>query len=1437
MKKLILLLFVFSLIPSVDESEGSHLPISKSSRAVQIKVLRDSPLGTTIEFEIKDWTLQPVQIGDKIYSKIFLPNAVTFLKKGFPELPRLSKSVIIPNDAHISYRILESEYETKVIPPVLPSKGNLKRNVNPADVPYTFNKFYKSDNWFPKKTIELHEPFIIRDFRGITIQFNPFQFNPEKEELKICKRIVIEIYPDGPGKTNVKTRHLKPSRSFSDIYRALFLNFSDSRFDTVAETGSMLIITADAYYNNVVPLRNWKRKKGIPTKLVKYSDIGTGRDVIKTYIQNEYDGNGVTFVLLVGDAEDIPPDTGTAGDALNETADPCYTYLAGSDYFPDAFISRFSANNASDVDNQVARSIKYERNPQTSANWCHLGTGIASDESSPTDYERCDWLRDTLLFYSSYTAIDQIYDPGATAGQVKDSLENGRSLVNYIGHGSETKWVTSGFSNSDVGSLMNRDMLPVIISVACVNGQFVGLTCFGESWLRAGGSSNPAGAIAFYGSSIYQSWVPPTIGQMEAVRLLSHNKVNTVGGYMFNGSCGMIEQYLPGNAGVEMFQTWHIFGDCSIQMRTSPPSSISVSHPAAVPVGPYNLGVQVSTGKGAIDGALVCALIDTVLVSDWTDAGGSVTLGIETAQPETVWVTVTGYNLVPYEGYCLSVAGEVYVTYFKHEIIDTGGNGDGIVNAGETIEMPLWVKNYGSDTAYSIEGTFRTIDAFVTITDSTKLFGDIAQGDSAQSEPYVFEVRSDCPDARTVRFELTCKDINDSTWVSNFKIPVRHFSTISGKVLDAGTLNGIAGAIVSYTGPISGADTANINGNYEMRNLSGGAYTLIARADGFFDDSVSVDVPPDTVVDFMLRAPDVSVHPDSLGVALVVGDTTSQLLSISNPGSDTLTFSISESEFLKTVISYSSLVINDRLPERSVLRRKGDNRYFRQTKTDVLRGAGGPDSYGYRWIDSDESGGPTYNWIDITGIGTPITSWTATSSFDADDEGYGGPFALGFNFDFYGTSYDSIYVGANGYIGFSVAGMGTITYMNDSIPTAGAPDGMIAGFWSDMDGGLETSGNGTAYFYTDGTKAIIEYNDWAHYSSSDLETFQIILYPSGVILFQCSSTSQSVGPYQWTMGIENEDGTVGLQVANNNSYIHNDLAVRFSRGVDWLSENPTSGSVPPGGNTNIIVSYDASGLAEDATYKAWLKLNSNDPDEPIISIPVTLNIVTSGDVGPLSIIAPPDTVVVDSTYSPEVWVINFGSDTAKSFNVFCIIDTSGAKYINMGRRKFSLSPSLLYNNTQPVSNLGGGDSILVQFTDWTVPYANKYYLVTVFTVFAGDTVLGNDTLSLLVHELSPGTEEKLLPTRFYVSQNFPNPFFGETEIQCALPKNVHLLITIYDIAGRKIFTLVDADKQAGYHTVKWDSRSSFGDKVASGIYFYKVTAGANKVTRKMFLIR
>ena len=108
----------------------------------EVKVLEDDPNGTTIEFTITGYYLDTVYIDNIPHSVISLPKTVTFLDKGLPELPRIRESIIIPNDAHISYEIIEAEYETKGIPPVIPSKGSLSRQVNPDAIPYTFSEFY-----------------------------------------------------------------------------------------------------------------------------------------------------------------------------------------------------------------------------------------------------------------------------------------------------------------------------------------------------------------------------------------------------------------------------------------------------------------------------------------------------------------------------------------------------------------------------------------------------------------------------------------------------------------------------------------------------------------------------------------------------------------------------------------------------------------------------------------------------------------------------------------------------------------------------------------------------------------------------------------------------------------------------------------------------------------------------------------------------------------------------------------------------------------------------------------------------------------------------------------------------------------------------------------------------------------------------------------------
>jgi hypothetical protein len=94
-----------------------------------------------------------------------------------------------------------------------------------------------------------------------------------------------------------------------------------------------------------------------------------------------------------------------------------------------------------------------------------------------------------------------------------------------------------------------------------------------------------------------------------------------------------------------------------------------------------------------------------------------------------------------------------------------------------------------------------------------------------------------------------------------------------------------------------------------------------------------------------------------------------------------------------------------------------------------------------------------------------------------------------------------------------------------------------------------------------------------------------------------------------------------------------------------------------------------------------------------------------------------------------------------------------------------------------------------------------------------------------------------LPDGFLLSQNFPNPFNPSTTIRYALPRRATVRLTIYNLLGQQIRTLVDADMSAGQHTVEWDGIDGYGHAVATGLYFYRLEAGPNVETRKMLLLK
>ena len=97
--------------------------------------------------------------------------------------------------------------------------------------------------------------------------------------------------------------------------------------------------------------------------------------------------------------------------------------------------------------------------------------------------------------------------------------------------------------------------------------------------------------------------------------------------------------------------------------------------------------------------------------------------------------------------------------------------------------------------------------------------------------------------------------------------------------------------------------------------------------------------------------------------------------------------------------------------------------------------------------------------------------------------------------------------------------------------------------------------------------------------------------------------------------------------------------------------------------------------------------------------------------------------------------------------------------------------------------------------------------------------------------------DRLVPDKFTLAQNQPNPFNPQTRVGFSLPTASAVTIEIFNIAGQKVKTLIDGYYEAGEHYVTWDGRDQSGTRTASGIYLYRMKAGSFEETRKMLLIK
>ena len=679
--------------------------------AYDLDVVNSERNETVLNFSLDNYKLGEMVINGENCNYVSLTDAAYPAEKGVPGLPYIAKSIIIPNNADMVVEISKVNYKEINVEKIVPSKGTIYRNQNPEEIPYEFGEVYSKDEFYPNNVASLGNPYILRDYRGIVVYVNPFSYNPVKGILRVVESVEVTVKTNGYSNDNILNKNITSiSGSFDHIYSTHFLNYDNVKYDQVSDEGNMLVITTDEFASDVASFIEWKNRKGIKTDLAIYpTDTGSSPAAIKTYIQNLYDSEeGLTYILIVGDAEDVPPAVGTAGNVVGNEADPVYVNLAGNDDYPDALIGRFSVTNSTEAQTVINKNLAYEMTPDASGAWYHKAAGIAGDDVGGTpsysDWARMDFLKEKMLAYN-YTEFTEIYHNSASVSQVANAVNEGRGWVNYIGHGSDNSWVTTGFSNSDVSQLSNDGMTPVIISVACVNGNFGGQTCFAEAWQRQGTPDTAQGSVMFGGSSTNQSWVPPCVGQDEMINHLVEDTYFTAGGIFFNGVMAAIDEY-PSGDGPELYQSWHLFGDPSLFVYSDTPSELNVTYNDMLPLGSTSFDVNVADAKTNIEKALVSLYMNGNLYgSAYTDENGDATVTFPALEDVgNMEVIVTAYNKMPYFGTTQALV-PVQVTVNPMSIpVNTATTVTVTVKDSEGVTpevgVDVWAEGFGYESAH-----------------------------------------------------------------------------------------------------------------------------------------------------------------------------------------------------------------------------------------------------------------------------------------------------------------------------------------------------------------------------------------------------------------------------------------------------------------------------------------------------------------------------------------------------------------------------------------------------------------------------------------------------------------------------------------------------------------------------------------------------------------
>ncbi len=535
------------------------------------------------------------------YTVLFLEGYGEGGQFGVPDLPSFMAQVEIPqgvvplitlvNYTSTTVRLSDYSLPERIFPiQPLPSKSGPAPQWQPPDA-----EIYALDQFYPQQLWAETSAYQMRDHHILPLQVYPVRYHPQNAALEVLEHLTIRIDWEEVAVANRPNRNIA-SAAFDGLVKDLVINPQITDIGTKDQTEIGYLIIAPEEFNTILsPLISLKTNQGYLVTLANLETIGTSTNLIQAYIRNAYDSWTVppTYLLLVGDTNYIPAWYPTetpscvAGEYCFDKATDLYYSRMTPDFVPDIFVGRLPARSQTQLTLLVNKLLAYENSSGFEV-WGSKASFAATRDTNPNDspdydynYELAEATHNYVI--STYTAPlgysgifpapapvlggDKLYAITYEAFEtdLKNSLNDGRGMVVYSGHGSRTGWSDFSLYTNDFsdGTITANQIYPFVAGFACETNDITYEQTFGETWMLSEGK----GAVAYLGSADYSYWEPDDILERNLFGKLFENTSEkaSLAESVFEGLNAVQSQY-PEFARY-YWETYMLLGDPSLKVK------------------------------------------------------------------------------------------------------------------------------------------------------------------------------------------------------------------------------------------------------------------------------------------------------------------------------------------------------------------------------------------------------------------------------------------------------------------------------------------------------------------------------------------------------------------------------------------------------------------------------------------------------------------------------------------------------------------------------------------------------------------------------------------------------------------------------------------------------------------------------------------------------